>query len=123
MTITFESVMRTISFTPTPINEAILNGDLATIAVNVWFYLVFIGVPYLFIYVIIAGKKEDREKQELYNAILTFDEYRKMHPDCKSGIKCHNCGSKSIKNWGRQHANDSERLFICNHCNTTLYRN
>jgi len=54
----------------------------------------------------------------------TLEGYRKAHPDCMTnrGIKCNQCGSPSIKNWGLRHANDERRQHICNHCNTTLYR-
>lgn len=39
------------------------------------------------------------------------------------GMECKHCGSRSIRNWGRYSANDDERIFICNHCGKSLYRN
>jgi len=55
---------------------------------------------------------------------LTFNEYLKNNPQCRTkyGIRCVNCNSSSIKNWGFYGATDNRRLFICNHCNTKLYR-
>ena len=60
-----------------------------------------------------------------YKSIPTSSEYANKHLQGKkgNGFQCSKCGSRSIRNWGRGGANDSERLFICNHCGTTLYRN
>lgn len=54
----------------------------------------------------------------------TMEKYVTDNPECKTsqGLKCAKCGAKSIKNWGVHGANDSRRLFICNHCGTKLYR-
>jgi hypothetical protein len=55
---------------------------------------------------------------------LTLEQYCRKHPECKTGhgIKCAACGSKSIKNWGVDGADDARRVFICNHCNARLYK-
>lgn len=60
-----------------------------------------------------------------YKSIPTFSEYANKHLQGKNGngFQCSKCGSRSIRNWGRSSANDSERLFICNHCDSRLYRN
>lgn len=54
----------------------------------------------------------------------TLQEYLKQYPNCHTdrGIKCAACNSTSIKNWGLRGAADSRRFFICNHCNSRLYR-
>lgn len=54
----------------------------------------------------------------------TLEEYIKDNPQCYTGngIKCVNCGSKSIRNWGALSANSPYRTHICNHCGTHLYR-
>lgn len=54
----------------------------------------------------------------------TLDEYIKDNPQCftGNGIKCFNCGSKSIRNWGQYGPNSSFRVHICNHCGLHLYR-
>lgn len=59
-----------------------------------------------------------------WKSIPTIKDYLARHPECKTGqgIKCVNCGSKSIKNWGLKSSNDQRRLFICNHCGANLYR-
>lgn len=59
-----------------------------------------------------------------WKSLPTLEQYLIAHPDCRTnrGIKCSQCGSSSIKNWGVDHADDGRRKHICNHCNTTLYR-
>ncbi len=56
--------------------------------------------------------------------IPSLDEYLFANPSCKTprGIKCNQCGSSSIKNWGMDRADDYQRKHVCNHCNATLYR-
>lgn len=55
----------------------------------------------------------------------TLREYLAENPECRTqrGIRCNQCNSGSIKNWGIDGAKSSRRQFICNHCNTLLYRN
>ena len=59
-----------------------------------------------------------------FGKLLTLEEYLIKNPDCKTnrGIKCCHCNASSIKNWGKNSANDINRYFICNHCGETLYR-
>lgn len=59
-----------------------------------------------------------------YLDMPTLDEYLKENPQCKTGngIKCFNCGSKSIRNWGEYGPDSSYRVHICNHCGLHLYR-
>ena len=59
-----------------------------------------------------------------YFDMPTLNEYVKEYPHCNTGngIKCVNCGSKSIRNWGKFGANGSFRVHICNHCCWHLYR-
>ena len=82
--------------------------------------ILLVGLGILLIYRVYSIFRNDH-----YSDMPTFDEYVKALPHCltSNGVKCRTCGSKSIRNWGRESANDSQRLFICNHCNTTLYRN
>ena len=65
-----------------------------------------------------------RPIKQLAQKTLTLSQYISQYPHCKidRGIKCAACGSTSIKNWGVKSANDHRRIFICNHCNTRLYR-
>lgn len=60
-----------------------------------------------------------------YRSLPTVREYKTKHGSQikGGGMVCTYCGSRSIRNWGRSSANDSERIFICNHCGETLYRN
>ncbi|MDD2887648.1 MAG: hypothetical protein PHY66_08265 [Aliarcobacter sp.] len=64
------------------------------------------------------------KKYRSYLDIPTLDEYIKDNPHCftGNGIKCFNCGSKSIRNWGQYGPNSSYRVHICNHCGLHLYR-
>lgn len=59
-----------------------------------------------------------------YFTLPTLNKYLQNNPKCRtnSGIKCNNCGSKSIRNWGITHANSFLRMHNCNHCGITLYR-
>lgn len=65
------------------------------------------------------------QENKAYKKYPTSSEYAEKYLKEKkgNGFQCRKCGSRSIRNWGRAGANDSERLFICNHCGTTLYRN
>jgi len=69
----------------------------------------------------IIGTSEDKK---LARKTLTLEQYLSKYPHCKTdrGIKCVACDSQSIKNWGLDGVGDSRRVFICNHCNTRLYR-
>lgn len=59
-----------------------------------------------------------------YFTMPTLKNYLKSYPNCHTGngIKCCNCGSRSIKNWGLSNANSFFRIHICNHCGVGLYR-
>jgi hypothetical protein len=59
-----------------------------------------------------------------YLYMPSLKEYIKENPQCNTGngIKCFNCGSKSIRNWGKFGANSSFRVHICNHCGLHLYK-
>lgn len=54
----------------------------------------------------------------------TLNQYLAQYPHCKTsrGIRCVSCNSSSIRNFGLEGPKDSRRIFICNHCNATLYR-
>ncbi|OXM40401.1 hypothetical protein CFY91_09255 [Pseudomonas fluvialis] len=60
-----------------------------------------------------------------WRSLPRVNEYLAVHPHCRTprGIKCAACNSSSIKNWGLTNANDDDRVFICNHCGSHLYRN
>ena len=55
----------------------------------------------------------------------TLAEYIMQHPDCKTdhGMRCFHCNSNSIRNLGLDNSADPRRVFVCNHCNSWLYRN
>lgn len=59
-----------------------------------------------------------------YFSLPTLKSYLKVYPHCHTshGIKCCNCGSKSIRNWGIKHSNSFFRIHNCNHCGVSLYR-
>lgn len=65
-----------------------------------------------------------RQTRQLVKETLTLQQYLAKYPACatSNGVKCAACGSNSIKNWGLSGATDPRRLFLCNHCNTRLYR-
>jgi DNA-directed RNA polymerase subunit RPC12/RpoP len=71
----------------------------------------------------IALSKRD-EANDQWKSLPFLDEYLAQHPECKTpnGVRCRNCGSKSIKNWGLFNAHSEERKFICNSCGMDLYR-
>jgi hypothetical protein len=58
-----------------------------------------------------------------WDAIPSLEEYKEMNPHCvkKKGIRCVECGSKSI--YSEYFGEDDRRLiFICNHCGKRLYK-
>jgi len=65
-----------------------------------------------------------RHVRQVGRVTLTLQQYLQKHPEAKTrtGIKCVVCHSRSIKNWGLEKADDDRRIFICNQCNTRLYR-
>lgn len=79
----------------------------------------------LFLILIFYGHMEQRRANRRYQQIPTSDTYSSSNPHHpkSGGQSCRHCGSRSIRNWGRTSANDSERVFICNHCGKELYRN
>jgi len=88
---------------------------------NIIFWPVFLVCLYFLlrhVYLIIT------ESWRVEQSTLTLEQYLKKYPQCGTdrGIRCAACNASSIKNWGFKGANDSRRLFICNHCNTRLYR-
>jgi hypothetical protein len=84
-------------------------------------YVFFLGIGALLFLIYYAVSKARRE----YLSMPTTHEYAKDSPSCKTshGYSCNQCGSRSIRNWGVDGANDTNRVFICNHCGTHLYRN
>ena len=79
----------------------------------------------LFLILIFYGYVEQRRADRRYRSIPTSSQYAASNPKHPKGggQSCQYCGSRSIRNWGRTSANDLERIFICNHCGETLYRN
>lgn len=59
-----------------------------------------------------------------FSSLPTLEQYFDRHPHCRTrrGVKCVRCHSSSIRNWGLYDAQSTERVFICNHCGTRLYR-
>ena len=86
--------------------------------VNIMQYLpIIIGIPALWLAYTYPIRKVKR-------LLPTLPEYLDENQECRTetGIKCKVCGSKSIKNWGIRNRHDQYRMFICNHCDTHLYR-
>lgn len=83
-----------------------------------------IGVVLLLYGVVFFLTRTMRHVRRIKKDTLTFTQYVKNHPEAQTprGIKCIRCNSRSIKNWGVTGATDHRRVFICNHCNTRLYR-
>jgi hypothetical protein len=67
---------------------------------------------------------KEKDGYKSHCKICKHNEYIKENPQCNTGngIKCFNCGSKSIRNWGKFGANSSFRVHICNHCGLHLYK-
>lgn len=65
-----------------------------------------------------------RSNKKRWNSIPSIEEYKLKHPDCitNRGMKCVVCNSTSIKNLGFGNAESTNRIFICNHCGTQLYK-
>ena len=59
-----------------------------------------------------------------WDKLPTLIEYLEAYPEAKAqeGIKCNVCNSSHIRNWGISHANSKFRIFLCNHCDTDLYK-
>ena len=76
---------------------------------------------FLFVLVTIAYGIESIKK---YLAIPKLEDYLKKNPDCGTGrgIRCFNCGSGSIRDWGYSGRDSSWRVHICNSCGKVLYR-
>ena len=64
------------------------------------------------------------EASRVAKSTMTLPKYLKAYPHCKTahGIRCAACNSGSIKNWGFNSSTDTRRVFICNQCNSRLYR-
>lgn len=96
-------------------------------SVSAWIaeYSIAIGVVAWFVGVILLKMVLIRREHERYLKMPTAYEYARNNPYQKSGqgYSCNRCGSRSIRNWGVSSAYDSDRVFICNHCNAHLYRN
>ena len=75
--------------------------------------------------VTIVSIRNTVRSNKIYRSLPSVSEYKAKHTSKLKGegLMCANCGSKSIRNWGRSSAYDTERVFICNHCNSSLYRN
>lgn len=60
-----------------------------------------------------------------WRSLPRMSDYLAANPQCRTprGIKCVVCSSGSIKNRGLAKASDVDRVFVCNHCGTRLYRN
>jgi len=60
-----------------------------------------------------------------WRALQTVKQYLGSNPACKTnnGIRCKQCNSSSIRNFGKDGVVSLKRTFVCNHCGTHLYRN
>lgn len=84
-----------------------------------------VGFIFMFTLFIALNVVINRRNRKEYLKIPTVYEYASKNPNHKAGQghSCNRCGSRSIRNWGWTSANDSDRIFICNHCGEFLYRN
>jgi hypothetical protein len=59
-----------------------------------------------------------------YMRLPTLKLYLQKHPHCRTehGVRCTYCLSSSIKNYGYSSERDKNRVFVCNHCGSILYR-
>ncbi len=75
-----------------------------------------LGIAYAF--------HQKREEVRRWRRRPTLEAYLDINPECKTnrGIRCHSCGSGSIRSWGLHGAEDAKRTFSCNHCGLQLYR-
>lgn len=87
--------------------------------------IILITVVTLLVFIAYTIKSSHQKANDSWKSIPTMQEYSAEYVDCKTknGFQCFSCGSSSIKNWGVKRANDPRRVFICNHCGVTLYRN
>ncbi|AOZ02507.1 hypothetical protein BKK81_25045 [Cupriavidus sp. USMAHM13] len=94
---------------------------LKLVAIN----LVFWALAFLFLRWL-CGRIYDQltESRRVAERTLTLAQYLHKYPQCRTprGIRCAVCQSMSIRNWGLKGSDDPRRIFICNHCNTRLYR-
>ncbi len=86
--------------------------------------IVIIGFILGAVYIIRTRAYIIRTNKERWNSIPSIDEYKVENPDCvtNKGMKCVVCNSTSIKSLGFGHPESTNRIFICNHCGTQLYR-
>lgn len=96
-------------------NEALWNDAPVLWILSIIFFIVVVPK------VIISIIRDNRWYKSLPSSSEYADKYLKDKKG--NGFQCSKCGSKSIRNWGRAGAQDSERIFICNHCGSHLYRN
>jgi hypothetical protein len=87
--------------------------------------LVFCVLAILFL-LWLCGRIRDHltESRRVAERTLTLAQYLQKYPRCRTsrGIQCAVFKSMSIRNWGLKGRADPRRIFICNHCNTRLYR-
>lgn len=83
---------------------------------------IFGGIPLVGLISYFSARRQHfSHKQNL----PTLAEYIMQHPGCKTdhGMRCFHCNSNSIRNLGLNNSADPRRVFVCNHCNSWLYRN
>ncbi|ABV86474.1 hypothetical protein Spea_1147 [Shewanella pealeana ATCC 700345] len=87
-----------------------------------FFFLALIIV--IAIYSITSVSSQGEGAQTHVEELPHISDYRKQHPDLfdGKGIKCANCGSRSIRAWGLRSREDEQAIHTCNHCGTKLYR-
>lgn len=82
--------------------------------------LIFLAIAGLAIWADRLGKAQRRK----WLLLPTLEQYLQLNPECKTGtgIRCRVCGGGSLRNWGLDNAEDTDRTFICNGCGEKLYR-
>jgi predicted SprT family Zn-dependent metalloprotease len=59
-----------------------------------------------------------------WKRLLTLSQYVTAYPSAKTahGMRCCECGSSQLRNFGLDDALDNRRYVRCVHCDTVLYR-
>ena len=67
---------------------------------------------------------DDSSKVKAYQKIMTEQAYLKRYPESFSDnqIKCRDCASTNIKEWGLLSRNDNKRVHSCQQCGQVLWR-
>lgn len=85
-----------------------------------WFAL----VPLAVLIALFVGMTYYVFKIMQWQDIMTYEKYLIAYPDHQTdtGIRCFSCSKDKVVEQGLWSAKSRERVFVCSHCDTTLYR-